>query len=244
WGGWGGGGGCRGRGLGGGGGGDRRARPRPGLRAWPGFAGVPAGRPPPEGAGLQVPQRQRRLRRVPFLKPPLIRSAPMRILMIGHSSVGKTTFMASTYGAMQAGVNGFTLRAAEPRAHDQLVPLHGEGRRGRYPAPTDQRAEYKFQLRHDGKGCFEFTWVDFRGGAIAERSSSREAAKLVEDLKACDGTLLFFDAAAAARGDEDANEIGRVSVLLGQAIAARQRPMPVGLVFTKADLVKDHHRVR
>lgn len=161
----------------------------------------------------------------------------MRILMIGHSNVGKTTYMASMYGAMQVGVDGFTLRAARTDDHERFVALHFMTRRGRYPAPTDQRAQYDFQLCHDGKAFFDFTWVDRRGGAILDRSTSSEAAQLVKDLVECDGLLVFCDAHAAVREDEDANEMERISQLVGRAMADRSKPMPLAMVLTKSDLV-------
>jgi hypothetical protein len=131
----------------------------------------------------------------------------MRIVMIGHSNVGKTTYMASMYGAMQVGVDGFTLRTARADDHERFVALHRMTRAGRYPAPTDQRAQYDFRLCLNGEAFFDFTWVDRRGGAILERSTSSEAAQLVQDLVECDGLLVFCDAHAAVREDEDANEM-------------------------------------
>ena len=161
----------------------------------------------------------------------------MRIVMIGHSNVGKTTYMASMYGAMQKGVKGFTLQAAVPDDHARFLKLHAAVRANRYPAPTDQRSQYDFRLCHNGSAVFDFTWVDRRGGAILERSSSWEAGQLVRDLVECDGLLVFCDAAAAVRGDEEANEMERISQLVGKAMADRYKPMPLGLVLTKSDLV-------
>jgi GTPase SAR1 family protein len=161
----------------------------------------------------------------------------MRIVMIGHSNVGKTTYMASMYGAMQVGVNGFTLRAARTDDHERFLALHRMTRAGRYPALTDQRAQYDFRLCHNGEAFFDFTWVDRRGGAILERSGSTETDQLIRDLKECDGLLVFCDAAAAERGDEDANEMERISQLVGRAVADRARNMPVCVVFTKSDLI-------
>ncbi len=163
----------------------------------------------------------------------------MRIIMIGHSKVGKTTYMASMYGAMQGGVNGFTLRASRTDDHKRFLALHQRTRANRFPAPTDQRAQYDFRLCHNDQAFFDFTWVDRRGGAILERSGSTEADQLVQDLRRCDGLLVFCDAAAAARGDEDANEMERVGQLVCRAVADRTKPMPIGVVFTKADLLGD-----
>jgi hypothetical protein len=163
----------------------------------------------------------------------------MKIVMIGQSNVGKTTFMASMYAAMQQGVNGFTLKAGDPADHKRFLKLHRGAKASRYPAPSDQRAEYKFKLCHNGTAFFPFTWVDIRGGTILDRAESEASADLVKDLAKSDGVLVFCDAAAAARGDEDANEMARISLLVGKAITSRKRPLAIGIVFTKSDLVSE-----
>jgi Double-GTPase 2 len=158
---------------------------------------------------------------------------------LGHSGVGKTTYMASMYGTMQDAVNGFTLRAAEKADHEKLLDLAREVGRGHYPMATDQRAEYKFHLHHDGDRCFEFTWADYRGGALTERSGGADADALLKDLAASDGVLIFCDADAVVRGRAVTNQVGRMTNLVGQAVSRVSRPIPLAIIFTKADLVRE-----
>ncbi len=70
-------------------------------------------------------------------------------------------------------------------------------------------------------------------------STSDQASQLLADLAQCDGILIFCDADAAARGRSVTNQIGRISNLVGQAINRLDRVVPLGLVFTKADLVEE-----
>ena len=44
----------------------------------------------------------------------------MRIVTLGHTAVGKTTYMASLYGALQRSYEGFTLRAKRAADHKHL----------------------------------------------------------------------------------------------------------------------------
>jgi len=163
----------------------------------------------------------------------------MRIAMLGHSGVGKTTYMACMYGVLQQSIQGFTLRANQQYDHDRLLRLGQSVVRGVYPAATDQRGEYPFQLRYQGRPVFEFTWADYRGGALTERSSSLEAQQLQNDLTQADGVLVFCDTEAIVRGKRITAQIGRLAYLVGQAMSRVQHPMPLGLVLTKADLVDE-----
>lgn len=163
----------------------------------------------------------------------------MNILMLGHSGVGKTTYMASMYGAMQADVDKFSLTSKYIRDHDDLVSLERDIRRGSYPPPTAVKSSYDFYLKYDGRRFFPFTWSDYRGGALTERSSSDDARQLVRDLSKCDGILVFCDAEQAASRRGAGRDIRRMTNLIGEALSQIKRPIPIGIVFTKCDLVEE-----
>lgn len=158
--------------------------------------------------------------------------------MIGHSNVGKTTYMTSMYGCMQRSINGFTLSSKHSDDHERLLALCRSTHDGQFPALTDQRAQYEFRLCLNGTAFFDFQWIDRRGGAILERSTSNETIELLSDLESCDGLMIFCDGAAATRGDEDANEMERISQLVGRAVGNRYTPMPLAMVMTKSDLIE------
>ena len=163
----------------------------------------------------------------------------MNILMLGHSGVGKTTYMASMYGLMQAGVERFSLASKYIRDHDDLVSLARNIRRGAYPAQTAVKSRYEFWLRYDGQRFFPFTWSDYRGGALGERSSSDDARQLIWDLGRCDGILVFCDSEQAASRRGAGRGIRRMTNLIGEALSQVKRPIPIGIVFTKCDLVEE-----
>lgn len=163
----------------------------------------------------------------------------MNILMLGHSGVGKTTYMASMYGLMQAGMERFSLASKYVRDHDDLVSLARNIRRGFYPPQTAVKNSYEFWLKCDGRRFFPFTWSDYRGGALTERSSSDDARQLIRDLSECDGILVFCDSEQAASRRGAGRDIRRMTNLIGEALSRIKRPIPIVIVFTKYDLVED-----
>lgn len=163
----------------------------------------------------------------------------MNILMLGHSSVGKTTYMASMYGLMQAGVERFSLTSKYIRDHDDLVSLARDIQRDTYPPPTAVKSSYEFWLKYDGQRFFPFTWSDYRGGALIEHGSGDDARQLVRDLSKCDGILVFCDSEQAASRRGAGRDIRRMTSLIGEALSQVKRPIPIGIVFTKYDLVEE-----
>jgi GTPase SAR1 family protein len=47
----------------------------------------------------------------------------MKIVMIGNTNVGKTTYMASLYGIMQQQIEGFSLKAVNGNDRSRLHEL-------------------------------------------------------------------------------------------------------------------------
>jgi signal recognition particle receptor subunit beta len=161
----------------------------------------------------------------------------MRIVEIGHSGVGKTTFMASMYSTMQVGIEGFKLRATQSSDHSRLLTLSQSICRGNYPTPTDQRSEYNFHLQYQGKDIFPFIWADYRGGAIRETKDSQQAKLLQQDLKQADGILMFCDCQALVQRDTRRNQISRMTSLITQSLGDLDHPIALVVILTKADLV-------
>ena len=161
----------------------------------------------------------------------------MNIVMLGHSGVGKTTYMASMYGRLQKPIKGFRLKAQDTGSHEYLLQLAADIRKGIYPMATDQRASYRFQLEYEGESVLPFTWVDYRGGALRETQNSPGANQLVKDLQAADGILLFCDSATLKKGRSLKSEIGRMIMLASRALESVDRLLPLVIALTKYDLV-------
>jgi hypothetical protein len=158
----------------------------------------------------------------------------MKIVMIGNTGVGKTTYMASLYGILQQQLGGFSLQAINQQDHRLWLDLATDIAKSRYPEKTSQRAEYDFLLQHKGKDIFAFRWSDYRGGAIREASSSEQSQGLINDLREADGVIMFCDIEAKHNKQ---SEIRRMTVLLTQAMEKLEKPLCLSIVFSKADQI-------
>ncbi len=165
----------------------------------------------------------------------------MKIVMLGHTSAGKTTYVSLMYDTMRAGVEGFTLRTADPYHHRALSDAADAIRRGRYPDVSHQRASYDLVLQHKGTDVFPFTWRDYRGGALREKGAdSAQARELHADLDDADAIVLFADAQRLATAPVAATEAATLVTHVMRAVARRGDDdglLPVLVVFTKCDLV-------
>ncbi len=162
----------------------------------------------------------------------------MDIVMLGHSEVGKTTYIASMYDELQTPVNGFSLRTNQYADHKRLVEAAARIKQGSYPAPTDRRHVYYFHLCHHDSACFRFIWRDYRGGALLANSSDSEAEDLFRDLRRASGIVVFLDHTKVGVESAAQDEIGRITYLLSSALSSHERITPVAIALTKTDLVR------
>jgi GTPase SAR1 family protein len=168
----------------------------------------------------------------------------MSILMVGHSGVGKTTYMASMYHALSSSQNEhpFGLKSPDRGTHGYLRKIGESIRKGLYPLATDQRAKYDFILTHGGNDFWPFEWIDYRGGVFSERSTlSGDRAALDMDVENTEAVLLFFDCSKILEGRcAITKELSRISFWFQTVVGKLQRPIPVVMVLTKSDLVNEN----
>jgi hypothetical protein len=163
----------------------------------------------------------------------------MNIVMLGHSSAGKTTFVSLMYAWMNQGVEGFNVVARTSEDDRRLKMLAQAILARRYPDPTDQRFEYDFLLRYGNSSLIPFTWHDYRGGALLEGSSSSQSVQLREDLRSADGIVLFVDGHELYSRPTIQRKVRTLSVLVSAALDAREQETPLVVAITKADLIPD-----
>jgi hypothetical protein len=164
----------------------------------------------------------------------------MRIVMLGHSNAGKTTYIAMMYQFMNKGKGhkGFHIQARDSRQHSELLENAQAINSGRYPPATSRRDAYEFDLSYEGRPVSRFIWSDYRGGALAERSTNEDMAALMADVNSCDGVVVFADAYELATGPDSYRQVGRLTYLMQRAIGERRASTPIVLAYTKADLIK------
>ncbi len=163
----------------------------------------------------------------------------MKIVMLGHSGAGKTTYLALMYFEMQEDIGGFRVRAKDPQHHQQLLQDAQAIRVSRYPAPTHQRASYDLALSYNGSEVLPFTWRDHRGGAASGRTSDeQDVAALHQDLLESDAIVVFVDGAELATNARAARMVGRLNGHVLRALRAREDVLtPLVVAVTKCDLI-------
>lgn len=162
----------------------------------------------------------------------------MKIVELGHSGVGKTTYMASMYAALQKKIEDISLKTMDTGEHERLCKLAESIKHSSYPPRTSYRSEYSFYLQHEGKNILPFIWADYRGKALSEKKYSDEFIALKNDLIQADGIIIFLDCNTLTLGDVRINQVRRITVLLNSSLAELEHPISVAIVFTKIDLVK------
>lgn len=160
-----------------------------------------------------------------------------RVIMLGHTGVGKTTYIASMYGTMQRPIEGFTVSTESRLDHQRLLEMHTGILRGAWPDATDQRSVYHLMLEYEGQPVIPFEWIDYRGGAIRERSSSEDSQQLIEGLVTADCIVVFVDVYAISKGLTYINEIGRINILLTEVVKQTDYVKPLVIAYSKSDMV-------
>ena len=158
----------------------------------------------------------------------------MKILMVGNKDSGKTTYMASAFGLLAAGIKGFTIECNN-ETRNWFKKLYQAVQNGEYPMASQKRDEYFFKLSCFGKEVLDFSWIDYNGGVIG----ARDADKLMTDIKECDGVMLFFDAMALRDNAASTHQLRRILTLLLKKLGEIEAALfSVILVVTKTDLLR------
>lgn len=158
----------------------------------------------------------------------------MKILMVGNKESGKTTYMASAFGLLASGIEGFNIECDNSTCN-WFGKLYQAVQSGKYPVASDKRDEFFFKLSCFGTNVLDFSWIDYNGGVIREM----DADKLMTDIKECDGVMLFFDAVALRDNAASTHQLRRILTLLSKKLGEAEAALfTVILVVTKTDLLQ------
>lgn len=158
--------------------------------------------------------------------------------MIGHSGSGKTTYMAGLYSIMSEGVNGYKVSAQYSSQEKDLKQIKNNLSIGQYPSGTMIKQEYDFNLSFAGEHSLPFTWYDYRGGALMERSdSSEDVRNLNSKILISNALIIFLDADQLVLPlDYNKRQFQRLLWCVNSTLAQRKEPyFPISFVITKGD---------
>ena len=168
----------------------------------------------------------------------------MKVMMLGASQAGKTTYMACMYGLMSA-KRGWYICAKDETEGEGLKRIASDIRRGNYPSETDTKREYKFKFQYkyrDGRilSLFEFTWFDYRGGAIDQDDNDPVSAEVENQLNSADALVVFLDASTldSEKAEKQWRRIKSLCMIYTSR-ATENNPLSLTIVLTKFDALKD-----
>lgn len=164
-----------------------------------------------------------------------------KITMLGVSNSGKTCFIYAMYDFMQKVQNGFTFITNDPDVDMDL----NEGWEsiafdGVWPDGTARTSLYDFTVMFKSRPIMEFSWCDYRGGAIMDRSTEQDANDLHNRISDSECLVICIGAdtikAILAGENRKGRELVRLNNLISRYAATMQRRIPVIFALTKADL--------
>ncbi|MDO4571123.1 MAG: hypothetical protein Q4D38_12110 [Planctomycetia bacterium] len=172
----------------------------------------------------------------------------MKVLMIGDSHVGKTTYMAAMYKLM-ADDDKICIRANNSEDAKTLERFGEElFSRGIYPDKTALKSNYRFSLDIRSNSVqdfhfFYFSWIDSPGEAIYQRTTEPIPAELARDLNEVDSLVVFLDFTTlnAQENSKVMRQWNRIKqFMLKFAGRAREdQPLTLTIILTKADVDVD-----
>jgi hypothetical protein len=184
----------------------------------------------------------------------------MKITMLGTSGSGKTCYMLGMYAFMSVGLRGFTISATDldidldfTNRWESLV--EGEGQE-RWPQGTDANIyNYAFNFNYAARPMMGFEWIDYRGGALRDRSQQSDVQDLMQYIK--ESKCLFLCVSGEHLTQPIVENDGTINFGIRQTVASKLRvpamnklltdiqqklnpsnatPFPIAVVVTKFDL--------
>lgn len=112
-----------------------------------------------------------------------------KVVVIGYTNSGKTTYLAGMYATMSSVIKNFSLIAKDPASVLRLNTLWEQIKAGIAPPATNALDSYTFQLTHNFETMFDFEWLDYPG-AFLTNVNTKEYEQLINSI--CKADCLIF----------------------------------------------------
>lgn len=158
----------------------------------------------------------------------------MKITMLGYRGCGKTCYMLGMYSFMSMGLNGFTISATDLdidldliNKWDQLVEEQGENR---WPPGNDKNVfEYAFNFNYGAKPIMQFNWLDYRGGALRDKSSESDVTSFLNHVK--DSACLFLCISGEHLTEEIVDQNNEINVQAKYRVGNQLKIQPINKIL-------------
>lgn len=173
------------------------------------------------------------------------------ILILGRRRAGKTIYLATLYNTLWKSVRGLTMKALSGPAHELLMSIVDQLRRGEWPEATLGTRQLEFLLDDGARRrllvAFDYSGEDFRRAFVEEDTKPPQVKKLLNYVDRAAAVILLLDPAVAASGkhsevvDDDFGMVQAVERIRNWQGGHR---VPVAIALTKADrnkgLIQSH----
>lgn len=164
----------------------------------------------------------------------------MKVLMIGHSGAGKTSFMTGMYNRLGEERSGYGMHTTNEEQHMQLKRIADRLSRGQYPEGTDVQSSYLFNFTQNGKPIMPIEWIDYRGGALTSTDKDdTELDLLTNQIADSDALIIFLDGTKLQEMTRETEFEFDIIISCVELALQKERKhwLPISMVITKADLV-------
>jgi hypothetical protein len=174
--------------------------------------------------------------------------------MLGGTGSGKTTYLIGMYAHLSAGLENFFLHAVN---HDVDIELSSAWSAmiedGLLPQANTEEGgiqTYDFIFRYGLDPLLTLNWIDYRGGALRDRSEKQDVSSLLSRLSQSDSVYITLDGALLAdvlttdRGADRRlqDAVGRYARLISEISDKRREedliPPSIVVLVTKGDLLR------
>lgn len=170
----------------------------------------------------------------------------MNIIMIGESGVGKTTYMASSYGNLKNGLDLggkiFLHENLKIGTNQYLEDIY-DNYESYNMSGTVKPNKYELDIIWNKRCVLSFNWVDIKGGDIHSDINTDEYNYLANLLVEANSIMAFFsceDIDNMLRGLDTngtiAEQVKRLVTLINRTIDNRTSGTTVVIILTKVDL--------
>jgi hypothetical protein len=173
-----------------------------------------------------------------------------QVTMLGGTGSGKTTYLVGMYAELSAGIDNYYLGSDQDTDVDLTNAWSALIEDGILPVATGESRPFEFMFRYGADPLLALTWLDYRGGAMRDRTDAPGTAELLTRLGESDSLYLTLDGgllAAVLDGESMAERrlrdlVGRYSTILSRVVderRAKQLYSPsIVVLVTKGDLAR------
>ncbi len=173
------------------------------------------------------------------------------ILILGRRRSGKTIYLATLYAMLWKSVRGLTMKALSGPAHEMLMSIVDQLKRGVWPEATLGTRQVEFELNDHGRTrlllAFDYSGEDFRQAFVEEDTASPQVRKLLSYVDRAAAVILLLDPAVAVSGKHEEvvdDDFGMVQAVERIRNWQGGTNVPVAIALTKADrnrnLIQSH----